>query len=83
MPEIFYLGDSPAEIRERIDRLAHALRSPHIRIDRVLPNGDVILTLSRFEDGREGQETAVRPLSALEDLKKATFSLFQRIRATA
>jgi len=49
MPTIFYTGRSESEVRERIEKLAHALRSPHIKIDCVLPNGDAVLTISREE----------------------------------
>lgn len=83
MPHIFYSGNSESEVRERIEKLAHALRSPHIHVDRVLPNGDVILTLSRFEDGHDGLETTVTHSSPFAEAKKSMFHIFQRLRASA
>ncbi len=48
MPGIFYVGRE-CEVRERMSNLLHAVRSPHILIEKIMPDGDVILTLSRHE----------------------------------
>lgn len=47
LPGIFYIGGSEAEVNERINRLVHALKSPHVQIGQVLPDGDVVLLLDR------------------------------------
>lgn len=56
LPNVFYVGRTEDEARERMERLAHALRSPHIHIDRVTPDGDVILTLRREEGGEDPED---------------------------
>ncbi len=56
LPNVFYEAENEGEARERIERLAHALRSPHIRIERVLPDGDVVLTLARAEGPEDPPE---------------------------
>lgn len=59
MPSISYVSHSRADVEMRIERLVQALRSPHVCIDRVTPEGDVILVLSR---GGRGQANH-RPLA--------------------
>lgn len=48
--DIYYIGRSKEEVEERMQRLFHALQSPHIKIDRVEPDGDVVLVLSRVRE---------------------------------
>lgn len=47
LPTIFYEGKSPAEASDRMQRLLNALRSPHIHIDHIRKDGDVVLRLDR------------------------------------
>lgn len=46
LPGVIYRGTKKA-VEARAAELVHALRSPHLRVDRITPEGDVILTLSR------------------------------------
>lgn len=64
MPGIFYLAPTEAEARERMDRLVHALRSPHIQIERIQPDGDVILTLRRPEVDEAEDDDGPKPHGA-------------------
>jgi hypothetical protein len=54
MPSIFYVAPTEKAALDRLMKLAHALESPNIVVDRILPDGDVVLVLSRGEDGGEG-----------------------------
>lgn len=60
LPQIFYAGKTEEEVLERMDRLLHALRSPHIEIDRINPDGDVVLTLRRPEELEEDDAPPAR-----------------------
>lgn len=60
MPGVFFLASTESEVRERMGRLVHALRSPHISIERILPDGDVILTLRRDEGEEIEDDELVR-----------------------
>jgi len=53
MPSISYVGKTEAEVTERMNRLLYALRSPHIKIDRIMPSGEVILILDRTDEEDE------------------------------
>lgn len=53
LPHIFYSGSTEEAVVERMDRLIHALRSPHISIERVQEDGDVVLTLDRDDEEQE------------------------------
>lgn len=59
LPSIFYVAETEETVRERIDRLAHALESPHIKIQSIRPDGDVVLVLDR--DAEVGEEEADCP----------------------
>ena len=59
LPAIFYVGATKEEVEERIKQLVHALRSPHISIEDVGPDGDVTLKLSR--PGGDGEDRAEFP----------------------
>lgn len=54
MPSIFYVATTEKEALARLMRLAHALESPNITVDRILPDGDVVLVLNRGGEGGEG-----------------------------
>jgi predicted RNase H-like HicB family nuclease len=53
MPSIHFTGATPAKAGDRLERLMHALESPNIRIDQILPDGDVVLVLDRQDDQEE------------------------------
>lgn len=46
-PAMFYTGASEQDLVDRLSRLAHALESPNVWVDRILPNGEVVLVLRR------------------------------------
>jgi hypothetical protein len=56
IPSIYYVAKTEDALVDRLMRLAHALESPNIKVDRILPDGDVVLVLDRSEDG-EGDPT--------------------------
>ena len=62
LPTIFFIADTEKVALGRIERLAHALSSPHIRIDRILPDGDVVLVLDRHGTETEEDEEEDEPL---------------------
>jgi Uri superfamily endonuclease len=47
LPTIFYEGKSASEAADRMQRLLNALRSPHIHVDHIRKDGDVVLRLDR------------------------------------
>ncbi len=47
LPTIFYEGKTATEAADRMQRLLNALRSPHIHIDHIRKDGDVVLRLDR------------------------------------
>lgn len=59
MPEVFYFGETEAQLQERLGRLTHALDSPNIRIDRVTKSGDVILIIERGSEEDQGDSQPV------------------------
>jgi hypothetical protein len=59
LPQIRYVAATEQAVRERAARLQHALQSPHIRIDRISEDGDVILVMDREE--LEKEEAASLP----------------------
>lgn len=50
IPAIYFVGECEGSVQERLGRLAHALESPNIRVERILPSGDVVLILDRGEE---------------------------------
>lgn len=56
LPSIYYVADTAVKAGERVERLMHALESPHIRIDKILPDGDVVLVLDREEETEEAAQ---------------------------
>lgn len=75
IPSIFYEGSTEEAVRGRMEQLAKALRSPHIKIDHVLPNGDVILVLDREdEEDEDGDDLPTPHISGLSFLSVLTMN---------
>jgi len=57
LPGVFFTATTQMAAETRALRLLHALRSPNARIERVLPDGEVVLGISRrraWAGGRSG-----------------------------
>jgi hypothetical protein len=68
LPGIFYTSSDENALHERLDRLAHALSSPHVKIRSISADGDVVLELAR-----EGEEEAAKEPTSFLTLTEACF----------
>ena len=68
LPGIFYTSSDETSLKERLDRLAYALSSPHVRIREISVDGDVVLELAR-----EGEEEAANEPPSFLTLTEAVF----------
>lgn len=70
LPTLEYKGAVESEVRERMEKLARALASPYVKLVRVEPTGEVILTISRGHFEPPDDETTFpkrrRPISLQE-----------------
>jgi hypothetical protein len=57
LPDLFYIGESDSLVRERMERLVKAVRSPHVRIQSVSTEGGIVLTLAREQEQPSPEET--------------------------
>lgn len=76
LPGIFYTSDDETSLRERLDRLAHALSSPNVKIREIKTDGDVVLELAREEENEEDLEE--EPPASFLTLTEAIFMARQQ-----